>query len=192
MLVEVNIAGSDIGTCLYRNTDPFNQQGWLGFDGSAFTIQSNYSLYRNTTINPSAHICKPVFTERNCPHWTYNTVLHLFLAVCIDTKFSAKPGDKVSEAFTYRVSEDLIHWPKDELLMPIVWVDKWRDSKVGSGVIAETYPSLLDEASAGDNFEFSGRSPYLYYTRFNAKTRANLGKQDRDILRVRLKVSCND
>jgi hypothetical protein len=42
------------------------------------------------------------------------------------------------------------------------------------------FPSIIDHADPSTNFERPGRTPYLYYTRFND------GGLDRDLVRVPL------
>jgi hypothetical protein len=84
--------------------------------------------------------------------------------------------------FFFALSADLIHWSEHRLLveaqLPWCPADPTR-----SGVLEPVnvlYPAIVDHADTTVNFETAGRTPYLYYTRFND------GGLDRDLVRVPL------
>ena len=76
--------------------------------------------------------------------------------------------------FYYSLSDDLVHWSA-----PIRIMDTRAWGDVGE---LRLYPSLLDPASSSRNFETTGRSPWLYFTRFHG----GFGSLDRDLVRVRI------
>jgi hypothetical protein len=85
--------------------------------------------------------------------------------------------------FYFSLSTDLIHWSEIQLL-----------ARADNGWCADTGPaeppllepvqvggaSLIDHSDSTANFERSGRTPYLYYTRHNDEG------LDRDLVRVPL------
>ncbi len=174
-----------VGTCLFRSSDISNPEAWRGWDGKDFSAAMHNNPYSST---PSSQICAPIFSGFFCSGWTYNNVLHKYLAICRSNHFQTDQG--AVEAFVYSTSADMLHWSKPEFLKRINWQGTFRASAMNSGVTAQTYPSILDPTSTGRNFEFSGASPYLYYTRFNPKER-HAPWQNRDLVRVPLSVSCN-
>ena len=82
----------------------------------------------------------------------------------------------------FSLSADLIHWSRSQLLVA---------TRCGSGEVPPeaiepaliTAPSIVDHADTTANFEWAGRTPHLYYTRFND------GGLDRDVLRVPLSLT---
>jgi len=53
--------------------------------------------------------------------------------------------------------------------------------------LATSYPTIIDHADTTVNFERAGRTPYLYYVRFNRGTQSDsLYWLDRDLVRVPL------
>ncbi len=190
ILVENNI-GHDApgGTCLFRTTDPSDPAGWRGWDGKAFSIAQNASVYRDPGLDPAAHVCTPIVPWHGMESWTYNTELGEYLAIYRNTRFKKADGSFI-EAFTSMVSADMIHWSAPVFLKEIVWLDQWQKSQPRSGVSGHMYPSLIDPTSAGRLFDRSGKSPYLYYTRLNPKQVPFAF--DRDLVREKLTVSCGD
>ena len=79
--------------------------------------------------------------------------------------------------FYYSFSDDLIDWERRRLLLEVPL--PWTVADSGSD-LSYLYPSLLDPASESRNFETSGRSAFVYFTRNNAG-HASL---DRDLVRV--------
>ena len=78
--------------------------------------------------------------------------------------------------FYYSFSDDLIHWEPRKLLLEIEL--PWTVENPGSDV-SHLYPALLDPLSESRNFETTGKTAYLYYTRNNF----GHGSLDRDLIR---------
>ena len=77
-------------------------------------------------------------------------------------------------------SSDLIHWTHRKLLMEMTlpWTAEHNDD------VMYLYPSLLDPKSESRNFDTSGKTAYVYYTRLNA----GQGSLDRDLIRVPVEI----
>jgi hypothetical protein len=103
---------------------------------------------------------------------TYNSYLDRFVAVGHDV-FKSPPG------FYYSLSEDLIHWAPKKLLMA---ADLVQTTHGQTPYLA--YPSLIDHDSPARNFDVTGQSPYLYFTRVNSTN-----PMDFDLLRIRITFS---
>jgi hypothetical protein len=82
----------------------------------------------------------------------------------------------------YSFSDDLVDWSRRKLLMEIDL--PWTVEFPGSD-LSHLYPSLLDPASPSRNFETTGSTAYLYYTRNNFG-HASL---DRDLVRIPVEFS---
>ena len=89
---------------------------------------------------------------------SYNTHLHAYVALI----------DNVSGTFYFQTSPDLLTWSGPAAI-------------TGTPPGRISYPSLLDPDDTSRNFENSGQTPYLYFTRFN-----NGSGLDRDLLRVQI------
>jgi len=172
------------GTCLYRSDDVTDPSHWRAWDGKGFNVVVNATVYRQKDLDPTQHICKPVFGQPPSS-WTYNTVLKEYVAI-VGTKDS---GDQ-SFAYVTSKGKDMTHWSKPKTLMQTTFA-QFHASRKGSGVSGQTYPSLLDPTSPGMNFEYSGAHPYLYFTRFNPKVKHG-DWHNRDLIRVPLEVSCGN
>ena len=85
----------------------------------------------------------------------------------------------------YALSADLVHWSSHRLLVEASM--PWCAVDPSSPGLLETvnvmYPSIVDHADTTINFEKAGRTPHLYYVRFNED---NL---DRDVVRVPLTLT---
>lgn len=173
------------GSCLFQNEDIKDPNGWRAWDGEKFSTRMNVSRYRDPTIVPKDHICKPV-TKHTIMSFTYNEVLHAYLGVGGQQK-KGQDG-KFVERFVYMTSNNMIDWSEQKSLREVNWLKNYRASKHGEGVVGQAYPALLDPTSKGRNFEFSGAHPYLYYTRMHPKKKGAAWGV-RDLVRTRLEVS---
>ncbi len=202
-LSSVNSDGQNNGFCLYQNKDVSDLSQWRGWDGSNFTIDSTANPYRDNITDPTKHTCTPLPSLSsngfiNITAWSYNTILKTYIAVGNMPNYKDSSGN-TSNAFVYVTSSDMIHWSTPTLLFKIVGLSAWKASAIGSNVVGRSYISILENQPVADgpdtsnegvkNFMYTGKSPYLYFTRFNAKTSNNKGL-DRDLVRVKLTVSC--
>ncbi|MEJ2665593.1 MAG: hypothetical protein P8Z81_00570 [Deinococcales bacterium] len=172
MLVQRDVhdpaTGTDVqGMCVLRTATPGDPTSWRAWDGSGFNMRF-VDPYRGATIEPAAHTCRlvsPGQVGALTYSLTYNTYLGAFLALGVR-------GD----GFYYALSNDLIHWTQPQRVMAAV-----QGFANGGQTPYYAYPSIVDPDSQSRNFDTSGRTPYLYYTRVNSLDPLNF-----DLLRVRV------
>ena len=163
--------------CLIRTADLADPRSWRFWDGSGF-VGRFINPYTENVADPSEHVCKAIDPDNiSAMHenLTYNTYLNAYVLVGIAADHPDGPD---VHGFYYSFSTDLLHWTHRKLLLelPLPWT-------VGNP--ADThylYPSLLDPQSGTRNFETSGETAYVYYTRNNAGLDNN--DLDRDLIRV--------
>jgi hypothetical protein len=109
--------------------------------------------------------CQPLDKLGEVWSITYNTYLQEYIAV--ENTFA------VPHVFSFTTSPDLIHWSAPTMISGL---DYYTHELA--------YPSLLDPEDTSQNFENTGQTPYLYFTRFN-----NGGSLNRDLLRVQITLS---
>ncbi|OGT30772.1 MAG: hypothetical protein A3E87_07410 [Gammaproteobacteria bacterium RIFCSPHIGHO2_12_FULL_35_23] len=176
MLVDVVVPGWPAGMCLFRTNTINDPTSWRGWDGAAFTVNLSVNPYLfpdKTATTPCQPVTKPIFRFS----WTYNTVIHQYLAIGIAPNFHGQ-----GQTIVYSTSPDMLHWAPPRALLQISWMNS-NPNQTGIG-----YPSLLDPSSAGRNFVYSGAHPYLYYTRFNPRS-PEFNRRNRDLVRVPLAVT---
>jgi hypothetical protein len=113
---------------------------------------------------------------------TFNTYFGKYLLLGSSTAHDGRKR-RVVPGFYYSLSDDLIHWSQRKLVkeaeLPYTYKCGDRDPVL--------YPSVLDPGSKSRNFETTGRTPYLYFTRFHySACRSNF---NRDLVRVRIEFS---
>jgi len=163
--------------CLMRTGDLSNPASWRFWDGSGFDGQF-VNPYLNPPANPSSHICSALAMNEIGASLndsiTYNTYLNRYVLVGLSAD---QIGGREVWGIYYSFSDDLIHWTHRKLLaeMPLPWTVK----NAGSD-LSILYPALLDPMSESRNFETTGETAYLYFTRHNF----GQGNLDRDLIRV--------
>jgi hypothetical protein len=163
--------------CLMRSDDLSQPRSWRFWDGNGFEGQF-VDPYGDEIVDPDQHICPPIDQDA-IGHAlnesiTYNTYLGRYVLVGISADWL---DNREVWGFYYAISNDLVSWSKRKLLMEIAL--PWTVAFPGSDM-SYLYPSLLDPESESRNFETSGKTAYLYYTRNNFG-HASL---DRDLVRV--------
>jgi hypothetical protein len=162
--------------CLMRTDDLSDPTSWRAWDGSDFTIET-VNPYLEPKAAESTQACAALDGDLGVmdSSITFNTYLNKYVmvgstAVHID-------GQEVWGVL-YAFSDDLINWQPRQLLfeMPLPWTFEPGDTNV------YLYPSLIDPNSDSRNFETTGKTAYLYLTRFNNYTVGN--PLDRDLIRV--------
>jgi hypothetical protein len=195
--------------CIYRTNRLFDRTSWKGWDGRAYAVPTVQN-YPSESTDSQRYTCLPVLNAAYRFSWSYNTVLHAFVVLGIDTKY----GPNQIEAFVYttvRLDQDgrPFETSGEHLLREINWIDRWSADRTLEG---EAYPSLLDpmspeiasatppqefsppddsdvfDDSADFNFQFSGSHPYLYFTLFHP-IRSSGDHNNRDLVRQELIVS---
>jgi hypothetical protein len=161
------------GMCVMRTKSLDDPQSWRAWDGVNFNMRF-VNPFVETNVNPLEHTCAMVGQENVgalAYNLTYNSYFDKFIAA----------GHAVNEpipGFYYSLSDDLVHWTPKKLLMA---TDLAQNAGWQPPFLA--YPSLIDPDSPSDNYDVTGQSPYMYYTRINAMT----PKLDFDLLRVRIR-----
>jgi len=84
----------------------------------------------------------------------------------------------------YALSSDLIHWTPVQIMLT-AYFPSHPPCQPPSGSSASVYFSIIDHSDTSVNFENSGQTPFLYYTRFN-----DLGL-NRDLVRVPLVITAH-
>jgi hypothetical protein len=163
-------------TCLIR-TDRLNDPAsWRAWDGSGFNVRMT-SPY--VTGSPAAPLCR-LGHEPPGGNLTFNTYLDRYMEV--GTYRRTADGKPFLGVF-FTLSADLFHWGAEQLIAEIVDEDTWAYDPKNQGLLEPVpvlYVTLIDHADTTVNFERPGRTPYLYYVRFND------GGVDRDLVRVPL------
>ncbi|MEE9455232.1 MAG: hypothetical protein V3V13_12750 [Paracoccaceae bacterium] len=164
-------------TCLIRTQDLSAPRSWRYWDGVAFKGEFA-DPYRAEIRSVSEHSCPPLALDEIAQLYegvTYNTYLEKFVLIGVSSDPRKDPADY---GFYYAFSEDLIHWERRKLLLevPLPWTVLNPDE------VNYLYPTLIDPGSASMNFETTGETAYLYFTRNNnGHTSLN-----RDLMRVRV------
>lgn len=162
--------------CLMRTQDLSDPTSWRYWDGKSFD-----GLFINPYIdeveNPSDHECAGIDRDnigaQLVESLTYNTYLDRYVLVGLSADWM---NDREVWGFYYSFSDDLIHWTHRKLLVEIAL--PWTVAE--NTDVSYLYPSLLDPDSSSLNFETTGKTAYLFYTRHNY----GQGSLDRDLLRI--------
>ena len=157
------------GACLMRTNDLSDPKSWRFWDGSGFD-GTFINPYTEPTDNPGAHVCSSVQIALTSS-LTYNNYIDRYVLI-------GPGGEGESSGFLYALSKDLINWTPFKLFYHVAL----PFTPVPEDTVY-LYPSLLDPDSTTRNFETTGKTAYLYYTRFNGHG------LDRDLLRVPVEFS---
>ena len=168
-------------TCLMRASDISDPASWRYWNGKEFGGEFA-NPYIDAIKDPNQLICNPVdannIGEGMVDSLTYNTYLNRY--VLLGLSADQIDGREVWGIY-YAFSDDLIHWEHRKLLkeIPLGWTVK-SNTDVFYG-----YPVFLDPQSESPNFEMTGKTGYVYYTRLNFGG----GSLDRDLIRVPVEFS---
>ena len=138
--------------CLMRTDDLSDPKSWRFWDGAGFN-GTFINPYTEATDNIEAHLCKKLegnFGATNS--LTYNNYIERYVLIT--------PSEE-GFGFYFSVSEDLINWTPFELFWDVE-LPGTADSPTDTVYV---YPSLLDPDSDTRNFETTGKTAYVYYTR---------------------------
>lgn len=164
------------GTCVMRTKTLDDPKSWLAWDGKGYDMQF-INPYTEPNTDPEKHTCQFVSwseIQGLTYNLTYNSFFEKFVAVGVGTSARGVSG------FYYSLSDDLIHWTPKQLLMK---ADLANTVNFQPPYLA--YPSLVDPSDTSRNFEVTGQSPYMYFTRANSMSPS----LDFDLLRVRIQFS---
>lgn len=205
------------GMCIFRTPDPANGTAWRAWNGTQYgwsvsTIDPYQDPLSNaTTMQSLQHVCAPVLDGSFRFGLNYHIETGTYVAFGVGPPL---PGDNGTETMVYTWSHDALNWPFGNrgftannsatwgVLRSVVGIGGWSASTTQTG---RWYPSFIDPASPGLNFEFlstpsrpaprAWRSdaltpPRLFYTRLNARNATtNPYGRDRDTVSIPLAVS---
>jgi len=154
---------------------------WRAWDGSGFGLRM-MSPYVTGSAEPMCTFLSRRIDGLGGGHVVYSTYLSRYILV------AATPGWVDSRnvcGYFFSLSTDLIHWSEPRLLAEakLIYCPAVTPDPGAVETLPTLYPSLVDHADTTVNFERAGRTPYLYYTRFND------GGLDRDLVRVPLTLT---
>lgn len=161
--------------CLMRTDDLSDPASWRFWNGKAFA-GTFADPYRKMDIFQSAHTCAAIGPDTIAQMFegiTWNTYLDKYVLVGTTSDPTKTPN---RFGFYYALSDDLIHWDRRKILLevPLPWtVARPADTNY-------LYPTLIDPDSQTRNFETTGKTAYLFFTR-NNDGHTSL---DRDLIRV--------
>lgn len=162
------------GRCAFRTRVLGDPSAWRAWDGSGFNLHMT-SPY---VTGQSAQVCGFLGSDLPTGQVVYSSYLQrwIFMGAAI-----ASYQGRVACGVFFELSADLVHWSRTyqltETQLPWCSADP---SLPHLDTVAILYPSLVDHGDTSVNFEAVGRTPHLYYTRFND------GGLDRDLVRVLL------
>jgi hypothetical protein len=172
------------GSCLMRTKTLANPTSWRAWDGDGFDIRF-VNPYTDPGVRASDHVCTPVSPKQiagMAESLTFNTYFGKWLLVGSSQAYVLSERRNVAGIY-YSLSDDLVHWTQRRLIREVEFV--WTYQCGDPSPIA--YPSVLDPRSTSRNFETSGRSVELYFTRLHyANCRQSL---NRDLVRVPIRFS---
>lgn len=174
-----DLEGSDqaAGVCLFRTDDPADPARWRAWTGIGFTAAFP-DPYTGKVAHPAT--CKPVAPF---PTPVGAVVRHRASGAWIAVFMAKKAGDFPESGFYWTSSRDLLTWDRPRLLLAGTTL---YDDPCGArdGLIA--YPSLLDPAATGRNFDDTGDTALLTYV--TLRTEGCAITSDRDLLRRPLAI----
>lgn len=154
--------GQEGGVCLFRTSDPDVAGSWRAYDGTGFTVRFDdpYKPVRAraapvcATIAPFPAPVGGLVRQRGTGVW---------FAV-----FQAAAGAGVFpvSGFYVAASRDLLRWSAPRLVMP--GATNYDDPcRAGGQVLA--YPSLVDPAATGRNFDDAGPTADLFFAKLRVE-----------------------
>ena len=169
------------GLCVMRTDRLDDPASWRAWDGSGFGLRM-MSPYVTGSAEPMCTFLSRRIDGLGGGHVVYSTYLSRYILVAPTPGWV--DGRNVCGYF-FSLSTDLIHWSEPRLLAEakLIYCPAVTPDPGAVETLPTLYPSLVDHADTTVNFERAGRTPYLYYTRFND------GGLDRDLVRVPLTLT---
>ena len=169
--------GQPSGPCLFRTERPDQPASWRAYDGRAFSIR--YGDPYRTEAKPAT--CQAV---QPFPAPVGAVVRHRGSGAWIAVFQAKGDGRRFPQSGFYTTaSRDLLRWDEPRLLLA---GQTLYDDPCGSGGVLINYPSLIDRAARGRNFDDVGDEADLYFTRL--KVEGCQVTSQRDLLRRRLNI----
>ncbi len=166
------------GLCVMRSQTLSDPASWRAWDGAGFnlTMTSPYA-------GPVPGICALIGIGQLLGPYgslTYNTYLAKYMLTGVTIVGDPQGGFVCGMG--YSLTSDFINWTRTRLIRP-QYLPGFPPCASPDGTGAVAYPSIIDHADATVNFEQPGRTPYIYYTRFNDPF------LNRDLVRVPVTVT---
>jgi hypothetical protein len=163
--------------CLMRTDTLDDPASWRAWDGDGFNLRMESPYVTGGQVPSCVHLP----STPGGAGLTYNTYLGLYMAV----GNGGNPfGDDPCGIYVW-LSSDLIHWSDPQLIVETAFMWGACATIPPTPDMLEQVPThfhtIIDHADSTPNFERPGRTPYLYYTRFNEGHWL-----DRDLVRVPL------
>lgn len=166
-------------TCLMRTADLANPDSWRYWDGAGFNGLFA-DPYRDDLRAMRATTCTPIALPQIAQMYegvSFNTELEQFILIGTTSDPSLSPNPY---GVFYATSDDLITWshrvPLLEVRLP------WRATGAETVYL---YPTLIDPNSESANFDTTGATAHLYFTRLNFGS----GNLDRDLIRMPVTIT---
>lgn len=172
-MFRASARNGNIALCIMRTQTLDDPTSWRAWDGSGFNLQMTNPYTSAPTI------CSAVTPDLAEPTITFSTYLGKYLLVG-----SAVLGNPPVCGAAYGLSSDLIHWSEYQIMQTAYF--SFTCLPPGGVGYVTGYFSIIDHNDTTVNFEKSGQTPYLYYT----KTQWNNGfTQNRDLVRAPVTIS---
>lgn len=171
--------GQPFGPCLFRTDTPDKPSTWRAFDGRGYSVRLG-DPYREETKPARCQVIPPftspvgaILRHRGTGAW---------IAI-----FEAKgDGQRFPQSGFYTTASwDLLKWDQPRLLLAGSLLSD-DACKAGGSVIS--YPSLIDRAARGRNFDDVGDSADIYFTRMQVDGCRITSNRDLVRRRVAIKV----
>jgi PKD repeat protein len=180
------------GACLIRTRNLDDPTSWRAWDGTGFGVRFMNPYVESDA--PEAHVCRvlsPGILDAGLGtgSLTYSSYLGKYVLLGVSQKYDPV-AKRWNGGFYYSLSDDLIHWGDLRVLMKgqLPWTHRCNDPDPNP----VRDPSLLDPTSPTRNFETIGRTPYLYFTRFNFEywdANTCWASLDRDLIRIKIEFT---
>lgn len=160
------------GTCVMRTTTLSDPASWRAWDGNEFSIRMGSAYIAEGTPRCAFVSNREIGGLHGSLTW--NRYLERYILV--GSSAIAQDGDIVCGDW-FSLSRDLIHWTTLQLIRTVKLPFPQCTTEGPEG--SEIYPSLIDHTDTTVNFEVTGRTPHLYFVRWNHGL-------NRDLLRAEL------
>ena len=152
------------GVCVLRTATMEEPASWRAWDGKGYdyAFADPYATGERTS-DPGCRPVSPNFLNGPLRSVLLHKPSGLFVGVML-TAGSTRETRDMRGVYT-TLSRDLIEWsrPQPLFIAPTRAEVKRLSDGRSSADVAIDYPSIIDHASPGDNFEFLAGDPHLYY-----------------------------
>jgi hypothetical protein len=179
LFMAIPVQSGPGGACAMRTQTLSEPASWRAWDGTGFNLPLESPYVTGTPTTACSFLPQNldyILPSNSTSSLTYNTHIERYMLV-----FEA---ETIHGCGVYgSTSSDLVHWGELQFLIRAHWHSCTLDPNTPGNLepVSIGYSSIIDHADSTTNFERPGRTPYLYYTRFN-----DGWGLDRDLVRVPL------